>query len=388
MKTLKVSLALAATCAALALSWRQARAETRLELWPLLNVSGEYTDNLLFSPARAKHDELNTGVGGASLALTDQQRHLQLDFLTDWQLYAEHSEFDRALKDYYVGITDEEHFSDRTSLSLSDSFIKGQPIFGQALIGSSGVSTQLGQALLQKDFLTNSLYARLHQDLGATYSADLSGHQSFFSSNGATSGDSYSQGDGFTLFDRLSPQWKGLFGYDFEDFRFSARPRSEAHQPFLGFQYFPNQRMYLTAQTGPLIFQSASEVSADVGYSIAARYSREFVQFALTSSRQPSITAGFAGAGVSQNFGGAMVYAVGRRSNLSITSNYTRLSRGGADSEILTEGASIDYRLTRAVSVIGQYLWFRTTSPQAPPALTNTFSVSIRLTAEPWRWVL
>src|ERR1700682_552569 len=72
-----------------------ASANTSVQLWPLLNLSAQYTDNLLLEP-NAKYDEVATLVGGASLALNNSRRHFSLDYLTDGQLYAETNNFNRS----------------------------------------------------------------------------------------------------------------------------------------------------------------------------------------------------------------------------------------------------------------------------------------------------
>jgi len=60
----------AAGAAILALFCAAARANSSVQLWPLLGLSAQYTDNLLLSP-NAKTDEVATLVGGASLALSN-----------------------------------------------------------------------------------------------------------------------------------------------------------------------------------------------------------------------------------------------------------------------------------------------------------------------------
>src|ERR1700736_637888 len=153
-------LAAVASAGMLTLFSEGATANNRVQLWPLLNLSAQYTDNLLLAP-NAKSDEVATLVGGASLALNNSRRRFTLDYLTDGQLYAEHTSLDRLGKDHYVGLHDEENLSETSTLWISDTFLDGQSVFGQALIGSFGLNLQLSEALLQRNYQTNSFDSQI-----------------------------------------------------------------------------------------------------------------------------------------------------------------------------------------------------------------------------------
>src|SRR5258708_23404482 len=164
-----------------------AMADERVDIYPLLNLYEEGSDNLLFSSTNKKSDLITALVGGTSVALTDRERKLKLDYLTDGQLYAFHDSFDRAFKDHYVGFRDEEHLSDTSKLSITDYFIKGEPVFSQALIGPQGVSIQLAQGLLQQNYTTNAFDTLIHHDFGKTFYVNLDAHQYYFSGSGPNS---------------------------------------------------------------------------------------------------------------------------------------------------------------------------------------------------------
>jgi hypothetical protein len=247
----------AAGAAILALFCAAARANSSVQLWPLLDLSAQHTDNLLLSP-NAKSDEVATLVGGASLALTNSRRRFTLDYLTDGQLYAEHTSFDRLAKDHYAGLHDEEILSETSTLWISDTFVDGQSVFGQALIGSFGLNLQLGEALLQRNYQTNSFDSRLHQVLGPLLFADFDLHQNTFATSTGNSSLSTNQGADVTAYYRLGERlWAGA-GYDFEDFRFSNRPRSDSCEPYLVLRSDLTRRIRLSAQAGPLVSDSPS----------------------------------------------------------------------------------------------------------------------------------
>jgi hypothetical protein len=363
------------------------RADDRLELWPLLSLTGEYTDNLDFSSMNPKSDELGTAVGGASLAFTNPDRHVKLDYLTDAQAYAEHSEYDQAGRDQYVDFSDRERFSAETTLELDDTFVKGRPVFGQSLIGGAGLSLQLSQALLQDKFITNSFYANLTHEFSADFAATLAAHQNLYSFSSAFNEESYNQGGSITFAERLGPNYRGLFGYDFEDFRFSSSPRTDTHEPFAGISYDLTPEVELTAQGGPLIVQTASEVQVEGGYFAAITYRGERVQLAINSARQQNTTAGFGGAAINQSVSGSLVYALTRRSEAFVNTSYSELDAGSDSSDILSWSAGIDYRVARAITVYAQYLGFRTIAAGSPAVLTNVAAAGLRFSPEPWRWV-
>ena len=381
-------LALSAAGAMLIVSCRPALAEDRLELWPQFAATEQYTDNLLLTSANAESDEITSAIGGGSLAFTNGERNVKLDYLTDGQLYAEHQNLDRALQDHYVGFSDRERLSGETELSMGDTFIKGQPIFGQALVGPTGVSLQLGQALLQKEFLTNSFYTNLNQNFSDRFSTTLSVHQTYYSiSEAAASSESYAQGGNLTFGYHLTPVWSALLGYDFEDFRFSSSRTTDTHEPFAGLSYDLTRELTLTAQGGPVVVHTAAFTRVDAGYLVSAAYTTERLQATLDSARQESTTAGFSGAGINQSIGGSISYALTRRSNAFVNNSYSRLNEGPAAADILSWSAGVNYRLTRPITVFAQYLGFRTSSPTAPPVVTNSVLAGMRLTAQPWRWV-
>src|ERR1700738_4920726 len=118
-------IAAAAGAGMLTLFCEGASANNSVQLWPLLNLSAQYTDNLLLAP-NARSDEVATLVGGASLALNNSRRRFSLDYLTDGQLYAEHSNFDRLAKDHYVGLHHQEILSAASTLLISETFLAGE----------------------------------------------------------------------------------------------------------------------------------------------------------------------------------------------------------------------------------------------------------------------
>jgi hypothetical protein len=377
---------LAAGTGLLCLACDSARAATRVELWPLLDASEQYSDNLLMA-ADAKSDAVTTLIGGASLGLVNPQRRLELDYLTDGQLYAEHSEFDRLAKDHYLGLHDQETLDESTRLWVADTFIDGQSMFGLALIGAEGLNPQLGETLLQRNAQTNEFDSLLHHDFDSKFSADFDVHQALYAASSGGPGLSTDQGAAATVYYAPSRRLRAGIGCDVEDFRFSSGPKSDAYMPYFSLVSDLSPRIRLTSQAGPLIIQSSKGMSTDVGYSAGGDYRGERWDLDVSSGRAASMTAGFAGAGISQFAYGAASYALSRGATLYTSAGYTRLTGGGVSAELISYAVGVNYRLDRQLTLYSQYLWFRTTRPGGPAALTDAVAVGMKLDARPWRWM-
>jgi hypothetical protein len=379
-------LAAVASAGMLTLFCEGASANNSVQLWPLLNLSAQYTDNLLLAP-NARSDEVATLVGGASLALNNSRRRFSLDYLTDGQLYTEHSNFDRLAKDHYVGLHDQEALSETSTLWISDTFLDGQSVFGQVLIGSFGLNLQLSEALLQRNYQTNSFDSRLHQVLGPLLFADFDLHQNTFATSSGNSSLSTNQGAYATAYYRLDGRlWAGA-GYDFEDFRFSNHPRSDSCEPYLALRSDLTRRIRLSAQAGPLVSDSPSGMSLGVGYAIAAAYRAKYWGFDLSSSRAPAMSAGFGGAGINESVYATSFYRLTRETGLYAYTGYSEVTGGGSGrTEIQSFGIGLEHRLNRDWSLYAQYLWFRSATPASSTALTNSIAAGAKLEALPWHW--
>lgn len=369
----------------LCLACENACAGTRAELWPLLDTSQEYTDNLLLA-TDAKSDEVTTAIGGASLAVDNPRRRFELDYLTDGQLYAEHSQFDRLAKDNYAGVHDQEAINETTRLWVGDTLIDGQSMFGMALVGAQGLNPQLAQALLQRNALTNEFDSSLRHDFLLRLSADFNVHQALYTASNAGAGLSTDQGGAATAYYALNRRLRAGIGGDIEDFRFSSAPRSDAYMPYFAFVSDLSPRIHLTARAGPLLTQSSGGTSSDFGYSAAGTYLGERWNADFSSGRISSITAGFSGAGISQFVYSSGSYALSRRTTLYTSAGYNKLTGGGVSAYVMSCAAGFNYALNQRFTLYAQYLWFRSTRPGASAALANAVAIGMKLDARPWEW--
>jgi hypothetical protein len=396
----------------------------RLEIWPIVDLSEEFTDNLplalvntapagssqpplfpvppLPSPppvntkppviapstrsSNASTDAISLATFGASAALESETSRVAVDYLTDAQLYARNSDLDRTLRDEYVDLRSESHLSEATSLSLTDTLIDGQPVFGQALIGPSGASPLLSQGLLQGRFFTNAFDSRLNHDFGERASIEIDAHQTLFSASSAETSESFAQGGEIGAHYRLDSLLSIGPSLDFQDFRFSSQPRSDSYRPSVGAIWRVSPSLEVSATAGPLVLISPTETRMDVGYTLLASYVRERLQVSINTGRVPSVTAGFSGAGVNQFMGASWEYRLSRLTSVYANSSYSEISARGVSEHVITYGAGISYQLTRSVSVYGQFLRFQTNSPTISRSSTNTLTFGVKLTPKPWIW--
>lgn len=212
-----------------------------LQVWPIVTESEQFRDNLPLAvtntsfalppplwpipplpspipvntkpppkapapPPGTTWDLLSIASFDLSAALTGERRTLELDYITDAQLYPRNSQLNEAFQDQYIGLTDQERISQRTSLWVGDTFIKGQSVFGQGLIGSSGTTPFLSQGLLQSSFTTNTFSANLNHQMSERLGFNLATHQTLYSTSGGTASQSFYQGGTVSFPYALNPR--------------------------------------------------------------------------------------------------------------------------------------------------------------------------------------
>jgi hypothetical protein len=382
-------------CAALALlmavidltgSW----ASEKLEMWPIVTLGEEPIDNIPSSSSSnqqsgSRFDVISLASFGASVALDSHRRVLALDYLTDAQLYARNSQLDEGFKDQYVGLRDYERVSKDTSLLVDDTFIKGTQVFGLALIGPGGASPLLSQSLLQRNALTNSFDLQLIHRVDERLTLAASTFQSFYSVSGVGASQSFNQGMESSAYYKLRPQFSLGPAFEFQDFRFSSQPRAESYFPAVASIWQPMPSLNISGKVGPLLLSSPSTTRSDVGYKLRVSYVHRRLLMNFDSGRTPSITAGFAGAGINQFFQASSEYGLGRWTSAYINSSYYEIS-GNTNTYVLASAAGISHRLTPALSIFGQYLRYQTNSSASFGGVTNAGILGVSFSPQPWSW--
>lgn len=167
---------------------------------------------------------------------------------------------------------------------------------------------------------------------------------------------------------------------EYEDFRFSNQPRSDSFQPSPSLTWRPDPAWVIDALAGPLIRNSPTGTKLDFGYTLTASYLRERWQLSLESSRTPTLSAGFSGAGVNQFAGAAAIYQVDQFTNAYTNAGYSTVS----GQSVMTADAGINHHLTRSLSIFSQYLWFRTNSSGFSSNSTDVLTFGVQFAPEPW----
>jgi hypothetical protein len=404
-----------------------APADERLDVYPVLSLSEYLTDNLpetlvpaptvtppvLFPPPPgvtpppvnskpfqpqsttkgSYYDAVSMAIGGSAVDLMGPSRSLQLTYLTDGQLYAQNSRFDKAFQDHYVGFHDTENVGPNSNLWLGDTFLKGEPIFGQALIGTSATSALVGQALLQNSFTTNSFNANFTHEFSPRISLVTTADQSYFSTSGGSSAsassttESFLQGGAAGLFYEFTPDFAAGPSYHFYDMRFSSQPRLDSQQPGVSAKWNPNARWTLSGYAGPLLLSSSQGTKYDFGYEIAALYILPRVKFSFSTARAPSLTAGLSGGGVSQYAATSASYQLARRTNVYAWLSYFQVSGSGVNQHVTSYGFGVGRQVSENVQVFAQYIGFQTNaSTTSQKSLTNNLLFGVKLSASPWSW--
>jgi hypothetical protein len=393
------------------------RADERLSLFPVVSFSEEFTDNYpltvinpvltqppLFpfppgvssppvnsqpprpspSTTGSNYDAISSVIGGATFDLTGPFRNTELDYLTAGELYAQNSQMDQAFQSQYVGFRDSEWLSPTMNLWLGDTFIEGQPVFGQSLIGPSGTSPQLGQALLQSNFTTNTFDARFSQAISERLSLNAIVTQTYYSTSGGNTSESFSQGATIRMYYSLTPEFEMGPSFQFQDFRFSNQPRSDTSQPALSANWTPASRWKLYGNIGPVLSSSSRGLSWDVGYTLSVSYLLERANFGVTTGRAPSITAGYAGAGTSEYASASASYEIADRTSLHLYTSYYEISGGGTNNHITSYGAGLSEQLSKNATFFVQYIGFQTNASSTSRSLTNNILIGVKLKTDPW----
>lgn len=358
-----------------------------LEIWPRISVGEMLTDNLLQQTnSSSGGDAISVVALGGTATVDSRKRTFSLDYATDAQVYARNSGFDEAFQDQYIGLRDNERLSEATTLSASDYFFNGKQMFAQSLIGSSAASPLLSQALAQNTFLTNSFNAQLNHQFSDRLSSWASVHQTFFSTSGGETSESFQQGGELGTYYKVNARLSLGPDLQFNDFRFSNQPRSDSYQPSLAVKWSWSERLTTSGTVGPLITTSATETSVGVGYTLSSSYVGDRWLFQLFSGRTSSITAGNSGSAVYQYGGAGAAYKLSRRTEAYVNGSLNQFSQTSNNYYSIAYGGGINHELTRSISVFGQFVRFQTDSNGVNGNASDTLMFGIKFAPLPWVW--
>jgi hypothetical protein len=325
---------------------------------------------------------------GASATVDARDRSFGLDYNTSTMIYARNPDLNQVFENQYLELRDFEQLNGPTWLSLDDSFFNGQQNFGQSLVGPSGASPLLNQALEQQNFLVNSFNLRLNRKWSQMVSSSFRVNQTYYSAPGGQTSQSFSQGGDLATYYALNPRFSVGPDFQFTDFRFSNQPRSDSYQPSLSFIWKRGEHLVTSGTIGPLILSSPNRTITNVGYTLDSIYTGERWLLHLSSSRTPNINAGLSGASIGQFELASAQYHLSRWTSAYINGSFYQYSQTGTNGYNIIYGGGINHQLTRSLSIFGQFFRFQTNSPSfsGTSNTTNTLTFGITFAPRPWTW--
>jgi hypothetical protein len=390
-----------------------------LSVFPVAEVDELYNSNVGTTSNNPKGDWITAELLGGKVEASSPNRDFYLTYSTVFAENAWYQSLDRFARDHNLQLNDTERLSNSTTLHLSDTFLRGNAASGQFFTDSTQpVSPQLLSALLYNYNTTtqsNNFSAGLkyvNQNM-FTWSSEV--HQNFFSTGsssatlGATTGSSFDQGGSFVADRLVGERFTVGFGYQFDDFRFSnGVPTSDSHMPMLRLGWGAGTPFSLQASAGPTIVSSsagvvgATRVAATTtvgpGFNIVATYAGERFNLQGSAAEAPGLSAGFGGQTNNVTTSALLQYKLTRRALLFTNVGYFNFSGSGINGYSFSYAAGASYRLTRHISLTGEYYGYRTLGNGAAAvglagtpgqtAVTNVFMFGVVFQLAPWRWDL
>jgi hypothetical protein len=189
---LKTRLALLLSLSLVVLGVDDARSESLFSLYPILQMTESYDDNITLSATHRLSDFISTGVEGFGLNFGGGGRTGSFQYDTVLQSYASHSQFNSFGSTNFITLVDQETLSPELSMYVNDSVAIGD-ITGGLLVGNTGaVSTQVAQAALTNTQTeSNNFNVQFNRTLGERWTAVFGLTQNFYSTGVQTE---YTQG--------------------------------------------------------------------------------------------------------------------------------------------------------------------------------------------------
>ena len=413
-----MKLILSATIAVSLLMAPRMAAAMEISLFPAAEFDQVYNTNVGVTAHDRKADWVTAELLGGKLEARSPTRDLYLNYSTVFSEDASYSNLDQFARDHFIQANDTEQLSRAATLTVSDTFLRGNATSAQFFSDSTEpIGLQLMSALLYNSTTdSNSFAAQYHYVHEDTLALTSEVHQDLFSANSTSTGAnstlaglSFDQG-GLVAVDRL---WGERFtiggGYQFDDFRFSnSVPSSESQMPMVRLGWGAGTPFSLMASAGPRIISSSSgiigtsafsgDTKIEPGFLVAANYTGERLSLRASAGETSGLSAGLGGQTNNIIVSSLVQYRLTRRSMLFANIGYFDFSGTGSNGYTFSYAAGASYRLTRHISVTAEYYGFRTldngagagalvASPGQTVA-TNVFLLGVVFQASPFKWVI
>ena len=378
----------------------RARSATLLNLYPILDVSEGYNDNIALTANKHKGDFLTTVLAGFTLDFGGGSRNGAFEYDTLFQTYAGHSQFNSYAGTNFLSLSDHETLSPTLNLNLSDSAVIGSITGGVLASNAGAVSSQVAQSAIgNTSGVSNDFNLQLDQRLGDFVTASLSAQQDF-SSNGFQT--YYIQGGGPSALYALTPNLQVGGEYKFLDFRFSNQPATETHSVQALARWNLSELLRVELTTGIAAFDKfggkTSLQAKPVGNG-SITYKRERWTITASGGQLPSGTGGLGGAGVERRGSGTFSYALLRHTSLNFGASYSEFVGGGSNSEFLSYGGGVSTQPYKWLTLFAAYQGFQETvsaaskvsaltTPIGQTAVSNMFALGLSVTFDAFDYAL
>jgi hypothetical protein len=385
----------------------RARADGLFRLFPELQLTGLYSDNIPLRTSNEIGDFAGLGALGFYLDYTSAARYASLHYDTFAQLFAHQSRLDRAGEGQSVSATDDENLSQTTKLHLDEFFFRDSPGQIAVTIGSQApqFNTVMALLLLANDqAAVNQVNAQLFHDWGHRLSTELHVNQTTFwytGSSSVASSTSFAQRIGTVTDYHFNGRFSLGLGYRFYDFRFTlpGRPGEIVNWPYARVQWQPLENLYLQGIMGVAISHTQgtngdSTTPAGVGL---AEYHFHHGQAKVFGGQEPSLTSAFGTVGTIQYVAGSVLYDFTPRVTGQAGAGYYNSSGNLFSGKFVSWGVGVSDRVNSWLSVNTRFIQVRreeTASNQFLPSGTTSgqwatgdyYVVGLAVSFEAFRW--
>jgi hypothetical protein len=347
---------------------QRARAYTLFQVIPIFQLNEIADDNVGLTSTHAQADLVTNILAGIYADYRGPARDGSFEYETIGEVFAKESKDDNFGGTQFFQMSDHEHLSQRTTLSMNDWFLTGK--IPSSLLTSGSVSnasptlnSQLALAILATiPSVSNLFTADLRHDFTEKWSDDLHVRQEFFQT--ANTMSLLSTAGGHTDYFVLPRVAVGV-GYDFYDFRFKDSPSPVDTQfPQFRLQWDITRQLEFDGLGGLLISSRPSGGSPEMrpGYDGSITYLSPHWRARVGGGQTPGITAS-GGAGRIRDASGDLAYLIDRRTTLFAGISYYEMLGGQNPQNVFSYGGGASYRINRWLVVYAQYVGLRESAP-------------------------
>lgn len=341
-----------------------------LTLTPSLSVGTEYNDNIFLRPNK-ESDVLGTFSPGLNLALESPTYRLAADYSFTSEVYAQHSELDKALARQQALLAGTYRPSAELTLGLTEAYRRGRSTNTVSLTGvsvgfqeswSNSVSANMGWTVTPRTTLRLNGIWGIQRFEGTTSSVGSRGSDNYLIDAGVD----------YAFTPRLTGTALYQFGYiTFAGTATQGQGDAMTHSPRVGGSYQITETLTATANAGPIFVTDRTDsVAAGGAATITQRL--WFGSASLNFDRSVGTAASFGRVTTNTTAGGSLVVDRWIKDlTVALSPRYTTAestggrNTGNVDLTAVTVTLSANYRFNRWVGAYASYIFFHQTNGTA-----------------------